>query len=42
MNPIALGSRWLAYAENKVSGACVGIFVMEQVLKSFPKVINNQ
>lgn len=22
MNPIALGSRWLAYAENKVSGPC--------------------
>lgn len=40
MNPVALGSRWLAYAENKVSRAHVGIFVMEQVL-SFPKVIYN-
>lgn len=23
MNPIALGSRWLAYAENKVRGALI-------------------
>lgn len=41
MNPIALGSRWLAYAENKVrQGPCWNICDGASV--SVPKVTTNQ